>query len=890
MKILIPALFAALFTGAAFAKSVSLRCDVVTADGKPAAEAEVFVSCPPNRLFIANQPILGGGKTGKDGRFSLEVEIPADREFFHPFVVVNAGAAGVGMARASLRDEPESPFEARIQLRPAGEFKACILLPDGAPAVGLECWVASYAMPMAEGSRFPEFGTAMRLPGSLWNSKTNAEGLLVLPQVPQGASIYLGHADKRYAQLYGKHNILLSKSPKADGNVHALMLTRSGSLRGRVVLPDGSSAAGSIVSILERNPYVTAFSGEAKAGEDGSFVIDQIPASTYHLHFETLSPLRENWIGADKKDIEVKEGEVRDVGNLEVTPVALVTAQVVDADTGAEIEKPLVVRFAAGSHDLHYRMHRMQPTGYHEPGRNDDLYVTVKAGERKTVQLKLRPVKKEDMVRGTVVDAAGKPVAGASVLMMDGNWRSLPPVASGEDGSFEVLCRADARSLALLAWDARGAMSDPLRVKRGEVTQITLRTDGFARVMGQVVNEQGTPISGAKISWHLPGIEYGSSSSGPIPMNMLTDAEGRFDFPRIWAGISHPVFFVSAEGYGGAAFREEQLIAGKTNGLIAKLKQADLRVAGVLVDTAGKPVSGVVIRVSGDGQPNGQPATTDAAGRFSISGLSRGSATVNLWQESTSQHDYERVEVPNDKLRLVWPDAAGSLSGTVVDSEGRPFIGVKIESYENGSSAFTDVSGGFQLEKLRAGWFTVTATGAKDSGAAISEEFRLKPGMTKVRLQMPPKTREQTPLPVKEVDLTGMPAPEIQVATWLNSAALSAKAGGKVRILDFWGMECGPCLAGFPKAQAFWAAHQKEGLEIIAYSGGSYPEQEVKEYLAKHPDYQFPIALGNKGNSTSRDYDVRGIPTYVVIAPNGKIVSSSHDWDEATKAALGLLK
>jgi len=890
MKMLIRAWFLAAWVATAAGKPVTWSCEVVTAEGKPASGAEVFIVCPPNRMCVLDQPWLASGKTDANGKYSADFETPIDRELLHPLVVVNAGAAGVGMSRMSWAATAEAPDEIKIQLRPAGEFKAKIVLPDGSPAAGIEFWVASYGFPMREGDRFPDFGNATRLQGQLWRATTNAEGLLVLPQVPRGANLYLEHADKRYAQLYGKHHILMSEAAKADGSMQLLALKEPASIRGRVMLPDGKPAAGSVVSIIERTPYVTSYSGQAKAGDDGSFVIDQIPESTYHLHYETMSPFREEWIGGDKKGIAVKAGEVTDVGSLEVTPVALVTVQVLDADTGAEIEKPFVVRYEAGSHELHYRMHRLQPSGYHEPGKSEDLHITVQAGERKTVQVKLRPIKSGDMVRGTVVGRDGKPVAGASVLMMDGHWNSPPPIISGEDGSYEVVCRADARRLTLLAWSADGAMSDPLSVKRGETTNINLRTDGFARVAGRVVDEDGKPIAGARLKWILPGIEYGRAASGPVPTHVETDADGRFDIPRIWAGIVHPVFFVSADGYGGAAFREEKLIAGKTTELHAKLKRADIRIAGVVVDTAGKPLPGIVVHPNGDGQPNKlSPVTTDDAGRFSFSGLSRGLVNLHLWQESAKRRDYQQVKAPNEKIRLVWPDADGSLAGTVVDSEGRPFKNAKIESYANGAQAVTDEAGRFQLEKLLAGWFSATVSGPGQGGETIEQEFRLKPGMKNVSLRMPPKTREQVERPVKPLNLIGMDAPEIQVATWLNSEALPVKAGGKVRILDFWGMECGPCLAGFPKVQAFWAAHQKDGLEIIAHSGGLYPEQEVREFLAEHGDYKFPIALATQGSTASRDYDVRGIPTYVVIDPAGKIVSKGNDWEEAKKAAERLL-
>lgn len=65
--------------------------------------------------------------------------------------------------------------------------------------------------------------------------------------------------------------------------------------------------------------------------------------------------------------------------------------------------------------------------------------------------------------------------------------------------------------------------------------------------------------------------------------------------------------------------------------------------------------------------------------------------------------------------------------------------------------------------------------------------------------------------------------------------------------------------------------------------------EEVKEFLAKHPSYTFPVALRADDSSAEQDYDIRGIPTYVVIDAFGKIVSTGHDFEEAAKVALGLV-
>ena len=88
-------------------------------------------------------------------------------------------------------------------------------------------------------------------------------------------------------------------------------------------------------------------------------------------------------------------------------------------------------------------------------------------------------------------------------------------------------------------------MSDPADARRGEAVTVKMRSSGFASVSGRIVDEQSKPVPNAKVNWRITGIEYGDHI-GPVPEEALTDADGRFSFPRLWAGTDHPIFFCSA--------------------------------------------------------------------------------------------------------------------------------------------------------------------------------------------------------------------------------------------------------------------------------------------------------------------------------------------------------
>lgn len=866
-----------------------LECEVLKADGSPAANATVFCYLPPSLSGILAQPVFAVGKTDPGGRFLAAFSQPDSVKARHGFVLALSPDGEVGWLPFSGNARNQAPTIAtRIAMVPGGVFRARLLQPDGQPAAGVEVWVQGCAMPRNPEVRFPNYLEMGRLPGSSWKATTDAEGRCVIRQVPHDASIYLAHADGRFAQLHGKHHILMPEMPKADGAEHELRLARPGGIRGRVTLPDGTPAANSIAQIIEHAPYVTAYSTEVQTDAEGGFVITQIPPSKYRLRFATQPPFDDAWIGAEKDGVEVKEGKVTDVGDLKVSQVAIVTAGVVNAETGAMIEEPIIIRLVAGTHDLHYRTHRVTPEGYHQPGLYENLRVKVTGGERKTVQFKLKPVKPQDMIAGVVLNADGKPAAGASVLMLGAQgFDSNASARTSAHGRFQFSAPPDARQITLLAWDGVKAMSDPIVVKRGESVTVNLRSSGFASVSGHIVDEQGNPVRDAKVTWSITGIEYGFHP-GPVPEDARTDTGGRFAFPRLWAGTDDLIFFCSAEGYGGAALRDEKLVPGRNLDLKITFKKADQSLTGVLLQTDGTPSSHVNIDAQGDGQPSSR-AITDAAGRFTLNGLCTGNVSLRIHEPATRKSFYHRVKVPAGNIRVSWPSAEGTATGIVVDSAGKPMPDAVIEVGEYGVKAAADQQGRFALTGLRKGWFTAEVKAPTADGATIETRQRLKPGMSNVRIQLPPKTRDYEQLPALPVDLIGNPAADLQIATWINSPPLSAKAGGKVRILDFFGMQCAPCLAGFPKVQTFWEAHREKNIEIIAHSGDFYPAQEVRDYLAKNPKLKFPIALAGPASSHDRDYDIRGIPYYVVIDQTGKIVSTGHDWDAAAAAALKLL-
>ena len=94
---------------------------------------------------------------------------------------------------------------------------------------------------------------------------------------------------------------------------------------------------------------------------------------------------------------------------------------------------------------------------------------------------------------------------------------------------------------------------------------------------------------------------------------------------------------------------------------------------------------------------------------------------------------------------------------------------------------------------------------------------------------------------------------------------------GKVVYLDFWASWCGPCRQSIPALNKFQNEIGNEKFEVVAINLDANPQDAI-DFLLKYPvDY---TVLADASGGTSRRYDLVGLPTSVLIAPDGTLVKS----------------
>ena len=109
---------------------------------------------------------------------------------------------------------------------------------------------------------------------------------------------------------------------------------------------------------------------------------------------------------------------------------------------------------------------------------------------------------------------------------------------------------------------------------------------------------------------------------------------------------------------------------------------------------------------------------------------------------------------------------------------------------------------------------------------------------------------------------------------------------GKTLVLDFWATWCGPCKRSMPAMQKIVDNHRNDSSVVLLFvdtmEHGDSTKQKVSDFIKNSP-YTFHVLL-DSNSAVSSDYKVEGIPTKLVIDPQGvlrfKVLGFSGDVDK----------
>jgi thiol-disulfide isomerase/thioredoxin len=135
--------------------------------------------------------------------------------------------------------------------------------------------------------------------------------------------------------------------------------------------------------------------------------------------------------------------------------------------------------------------------------------------------------------------------------------------------------------------------------------------------------------------------------------------------------------------------------------------------------------------------------------------------------------------------------------------------------------------------------------------------------------------------------LEGHAPPALSVEGWVNTdgkALRLAALRGKVVLLDFWGVWCGPCIAAMPKLEALHHEHSAAGLVVI----GVHTTDRAADMAALVKEKKLPWAMAcDVEKATAKAYRVPAYPSYYLIDRRGRLrMAAVHSADLAKAVKL----
>ena len=314
--------------------------------------------------------------------------------------------------------------------------------------------------------------------------------------------------------------------------------------------------------------------------------------------------------------------------------------------------------------------------------------------------------------RGIVADGAGRPIAGAEILVTGwGGGEAVPMATSGKDGRFDVraietACHIGARAVGFAASPLQQCMS-----KAGAVVDLRIELVApSAELTGTVRGPDGDPVAGALVQAGWPEQRNvqrpdGATVMAPRPEVARTDGTGRYALRAQGAGTVP--FCVRAKGF-AAHNQVVELRAGSRNVCDVQLV-AGVTLVGSVRDSNGQPLD-VGIAVGEWNALDHRWVRSGRDGTFTVTDLPVGRLSVTVDAEAQGRASKELQGAAGETLRWdVVLDAGLTLRGRVLDADGAPAENVTIEAESARvpgpnwrASTYTDTAGRFELRGCAA--------------------------------------------------------------------------------------------------------------------------------------------------------------------------------------------
>jgi thiol-disulfide isomerase/thioredoxin len=534
-------------------------------------------------------------------------------------------------------------------------------------------------------------------------------------------------------------------------------------------------------------------------------------------------------------------------------------------------------------------------------------------------------------INGTVTDAAGRPVAGATVALVsdasvvmtltDGSLRkgdeddSAFTAGTDDTGRF-VLGGIDRRMLnaeacAVVATHPEAGYAEVTIDGAAPRPGASVRLAPWARLEA-TVNHGGRPAAGTKLRL------VQSPFTGP--QLWAEDEVVVGDDGRVVLGRCRPGLVVIDRALGDGKWQRADVAVlrrGETTRWKGDLQRR--RVRGRLVLPVGVSrairIDAGLYRIPDRPEPRLPDAAREVFGPERKQWMAR-------WVETTDEgrlYELERVCHENQRMMVTRLEVAPDGTVTAEDVPMGTYnlwVNAGLVSADDAGANATDAGAAAEAPKFRGTPFYRTSATVEPDANTTSVDAG---GAALVRIEPAAGAAGDEPVPLPDVLLSttpphlevGAPMPDLALRRLVEPAADGADAPpgggagkpirvsdyrGKYVLLDCWATWCGPCLAATPALKELHEAHTAAGrLVIVGVSFDEEPAHAMK-YVRKASLPWAQAIVGPAGDTVDginlRELFGHGLPNFILIDPDGRLASKGHELrdvreilDEAAKTA-----